>query len=139
MKHGMCNTPEYSTWERIKNRCNNPNSADYPDYGGRGIKVCDRWRKSFLAFYSDMGNKPIPNYSLDRINNNGNYEPSNCRWATIQEQANNKRSNRVFTINGATKTLKQWSDELGLKYKTVHMRINSYGWSTERALGIDNG
>jgi hypothetical protein len=89
--HGLSNTSEYHTWYSMKYRCNNTNSKDYPDYGGRGITICDRWLESFDNFYKDMGEKPTAKHSLDRINVNGNYEPSNCRWATIAEQSNNKR------------------------------------------------
>lgn len=83
----------HNTWLKIRDRCTNPSAAKFPDYGGRGIKVCDRWQ-SFENFLSDMGEKPSPNVSIDRINNDGNYEPGNCRWATAKEQANNRRAAR---------------------------------------------
>jgi len=91
--HGMANTPEYRTWGRIKTRCYNKARKDYPNYGGRGIKVCDKWLNSFTEFYIDMGEKPEPKhlYSLDRIDNDGDYEPGNCRWITVKEQNNNTR------------------------------------------------
>lgn len=91
--HGMRDTPEYGVWANMKDRCYNPSSEDYKNYGGRGIKVCERWLNSFENFYEDMGEKPWSKllYSLDRINNDGNYEPSNCRWATVKQQVNNRR------------------------------------------------
>ena len=93
-KHRMCNTSEYRSWNSMKERCLNKNYIKYNLWGGRGITICDRWLNSFENFYADMGPKPGPEYSLDRINNNGNYEPSNCRWATPKEQVNNRRISR---------------------------------------------
>ena len=95
--HGLTRTPEYKTWSEMKGRCNNMQYACYPDYGGRGIKVCERW-KSFTAFLEDMGKKPGKGYSLDRIDNNGNYKPGNCRWTTQTIQAINKRCSAKNTI-----------------------------------------
>ena len=84
-------TTEYRSWEALRKRCLNPNNAAYSHYGGRGIRICERWLESYTNFLTDMGRKPGPGYSLDRINNDGDYEPSNCRWATPKQQANNRR------------------------------------------------
>lgn len=92
--HGRSKTPEYNVWIKIKQRCFNKNGKDYPDYGGRGITVCDRWL-TFENFFSDMGERPSPTYSIDRINNDGNYEPRNCRWATPNQQARNRRVRKL--------------------------------------------
>ena len=91
-RHGMKDTPEYRSWNMMLQRCGNPNNPAYKHYGGRGIKVCDRW-KSFVNFYADMGDRPYPKdqYSIDRIDNNGDYEPGNCRWATYKQQAQTQR------------------------------------------------
>jgi NUMOD3 motif len=95
--HGMHGTPEYSSWRSMRTRCTNPNVVGYPRYGGRGITVCNRWwageggRSAFECFYADMGPRPGKKFSLDRIDNNGNYEPSNCRWATVEKQAASRR------------------------------------------------
>jgi hypothetical protein len=90
-KHGLCHTSEYSIWAGMNDRCSNPNNNAWKYYGGRGIKVCDRWRASFEAFFADIGPRPTSKHSIDRINNDGNYEPGNVRWATATVQANNKR------------------------------------------------
>lgn len=106
-KHGLSGSPEYSIWSRIKNRCQNINSPDYVDYGGRGIEVCERWM-SFECFYSDMGRRPTIHHSIDRIDNNKGYSPDNCQWATAERQARNRRSSRMVEIDGETKSLAEW-------------------------------
>lgn len=131
-KHGMSFSREYRTWESMLARCECITNREYPDWGGRGIKVCERWH-DFNNFYADMGKRPL-NTTLDRIDNNGNYEPSNCRWASAKVQANNKRSNTLITYKGKTQTLQQWADETGIYSGTISMRINHYGWSVEKAL-----
>lgn len=131
--HGKTGTKEYRAWINMRNRCSRPNVSDYPRYGGAGIKVCSRWRDSFETFYSDLG--PCPKgYSLDRINGAGNYEPSNCRWAPLALQANNKRRVKVATIKGVTKSISEWCKALGLPHRTVRARIYELGWVPEDAL-----
>lgn len=130
---GITQLPEYKVWINIKDRCQRVGANGYANYGGRGITICPQWDKSFTSFLKDVGQRPSPRHEIERIDNNGNYEPGNCRWATHQEQSNNRRSNRFFTIGDETKTLKQWSDERGLKYKSVHARIQR-GISIEDAL-----
>lgn len=131
-KHGMAKTAIYNIWQHIHQRCENPKDAAYENYGGRGIKVCERWN-SFENFVADMGIRPT-GYSIDRINNDGNYEPSNCRWATTKQQLNNRRNNRVLELNGERKTVAEWADQLGVKYDLIRNRVDRYGWSIERAL-----
>lgn len=123
----------YGIWTDMLKRCRNKHHKYYHLYGGRGIKVCERWCK-FENFLADMGEVP-DGLTLDRYpNNNGNYEPGNCRWATAIEQANNKNNNHYITINGTTKTLAEWSVHTGINKGTISSRINGYGWSEERAV-----
>ncbi len=131
---GGSRSKEYSTWMGMRSRCFNPADRRYADYGGRGITLCERWENSFEAFYADMGARPSPRHSIDRINNDGPYAPGNCRWATAQQQANNKRNNRILTHGGRSQTLSQWAVEIGIKPLALHHRIDSYGWSVDRAL-----
>lgn len=123
----------YNTWTGMISRCENPRNPSYRDYGGRGIRVCKRWRKSFVVFASDVGPKPSPQHTLDRKNTNGPYSPSNCRWATIKEQMRNRRSNVRITFQGQTKTLVEWCELTGLKRGTLNNRLRM-GWSVADAL-----
>jgi hypothetical protein len=131
---GKKNSPSYSAWANMRNRCGNPGCSNYKNYGGRGINICKRWEK-FENFIADMGEKPN-GLSLERINNNGNYEPGNCRWATDKEQRRNKRKNRLVEINGASKCLSQWCEELDLKYPNVSARLRR-DWTPKQALSLE--
>ncbi len=122
---------EYRIWTLMKDRCSNPKSPNFSRYGGRGIKVCERWQ-TFENFYSDMGLRP-EGCSIDRINNDGNYEPVNCKWATNKQQANNKTSNKLFTWHNETLTLAQWSEFFGLSGTVLNSRL-ARGWSFEVAV-----
>lgn len=124
-------TPEYTAYHGIKQRCLNPNSPAYVYYGGRGITVCPRWIDSFNHFLEDMGPRPKGFTSIDRINNNGNYEPGNCRWSNDSEQQRNKRNNRLITINGITKCQAEWCALTGIHQATVNDRIRR-GWPDEK-------
>lgn len=118
-KHGYSNTPEYTAWIHMIERCYNPNCSEYKNYGARGITVCDAWRKSFEAFISDVGDRPGTEYSLDRINNNGDYEPGNVRWTTWDVQSKNRRGIVHVTVNGRTLCLTDWSREIGCSTTTI--------------------
>lgn len=135
-KHGHCigkkASPERSTWNAVMTRCYNKNYTYYENYGGRGIKVCKRWHK-FENFLADMGERPIGK-ELDRRNNDGNYEPENCRWVTRKKNANNKGSNIRVRYRGRNRTLTQWCRKLGLPYNPIRMRIRKYGWPISKAL-----
>ena len=126
--HGMSKTPEYQAWHNMKRRCFNPNHKQYSDYGGRGIKICDRWRNSFENFLADMKLKPTPKHSIDRIDNDGDYCLENCRWSTKADQENNKSTNRLITIACVTLTIAQWTKEMGFGKTVIWDRLNS-GWS----------
>jgi hypothetical protein len=124
---------EYDVWKRMRRRCSHDaDGADRQNYFERGITVCDRWRNSFPNFYADMGPRPSPKHSIDRINNDGDYEPGNCRWATRNEQNRNTRQVRMITHNNQTKCLKDWCRELGLVYQTMRYRMRA-GLTFERA------
>jgi hypothetical protein len=131
--HGKSETSEYRIWVQMKDRCSNPKIRNYPKYGGRGITVCERWKDSFESFYSDMGPRPSLEHSIDRINNDGNYEPGNCRWSTRLEQARNRRNSFRVTYDGVTMSLQMWSEETGIHWKTMRHRLQR-GWSTKAAL-----
>lgn len=121
--HGLQDTPEYASWNGMKQRCSNPATPCYHRYGRRGITVCDRWRHSFEAFLTDMGKRPTPEHTIDRVDNNSGYSPDNCRWATKSEQARNTRRNLLLTHDGETKTLAEWSLEKGLRRTTISERL----------------
>lgn len=134
--HGKTSTPEYAIWCAIIARCFNPNYKRFSGYGGRGITLCDRWRNSFEAFLSDMGTRPSPQHSIDRFpDNDGNYEPGNCRWATRREQSRNTRRTRMLTFRGQTKCLSDWAAELGVSYLMILKRLKR-GWTIEMALSV---
>ena len=133
--HGMRYTRLYKEWRSMKNRCYCDSWEDYGNYGGRGIVVCPEWRDNFEAFRDwALVNGYQDNLTLDRVNVNGNYEPSNCRWATRKQQANNTRRSLYLEYNGEVKTAKEWADALGLNYNTLYSRITTKGWSIEKAL-----
>lgn len=132
VKHGLCGTPEYRTWASMLNRCRNPNFPGYSDYGGRGIGVCERW-KVFSQFFADMGSRPSPKHSIERINNDGNYEPSNCRWATDAEQRRNTRQNHIVEYMGTKMTLMDAAKLAGLNFNCLRYRI-THGWDIDRAM-----
>lgn len=130
-------SPELSAYRAAKSRCCNPRNAAFHLYGGRGIGMCQRWQSDFGAFYQDMGPRPSGT-SLDRIDNSRGYHPGNCRWATIEQQANNKRSNVFVDFGGETLTLAQFARKAGINYKTMHTRISTQGETAieaARALG----
>lgn len=136
LTHGDCRkgwTKEFRAWINIKQRCYNKNNAAYQKYGGRGIIVAERWMISFDNFLKDMGRAPSKDHSIERIKNDGNYEPSNCKWATRKEQNNNTRQNLLIRYRGQTKTCAQWCDQLGLNYDKVRQRIKLYNYTPERA------
>lgn len=119
----------------MKSRCLNPKSARYNCYGGRGIKVCDRWLESFENFYTDMLSTWKQGLTLERINNDGNYEPSNCKWATLKEQGNNRSTNTKITYKGRTQNISEWAREYGIKNPgTLSNRVFIHKWDIEKAL-----
>lgn len=123
--HGLSKSREYGIWSNMKNRCYNPKVESYADYGARGITVCDPWLEDFGAFVRDMGRRPSPKHELDRINNNGPYSPENCRWVLRRQNANNKRSNILLTVDGVTKAIGEWASLMGVSYNMILRRVMS--------------
>ena len=131
--HGKSGDRYYENWCKLKERCYNTHSKDYQNYGGRGIYICRRWRKSFESFYKDMGEKPSKNHTLERINNNGPYAPWNCRWATRKQQSRNKRNNVLISFKGESMCASDWAERLGMNISTLKSRLFK-NWSIEKAL-----
>ena len=133
-KHGLKESRLFSIWTNMKSRCNNPKATHYEHYGARGITVCDEWLNDFKAFYDwAMSHGYSDELTIDRIDNDGNYEPSNCRWVTMKGQGLNKSDNCIVTLNGISKPLVFWCEEYNINYKTVRDRLKR-GWSCEDAL-----
>lgn len=125
-------TPEYISWVHMRGRCNRPSAHNYRYYGGRGIRVCERWDE-FSNFFADMGPRPSVKHTLDRIEVNGNYEPTNCRWATQITQVRNSRHNHLLTANGITRCLSEWAEVCGVGAPTIRYRL-CHGQTPEQAL-----
>lgn len=125
--------PEWRVWHNMVRRCTDPNLSHYKHYGGRGIRVCERWN-NYANFIADMGHRPTPTHSLDRIDNDGDYEPSNCRWATPEEQVRNRSDNVWVEFDGRRRKLIELCDKYGIKPRLVRDRMRKYGWPLEKAL-----
>lgn len=138
-KHGHAagyeKTSEYQTWRSMRARCYRRSNKAWPQYGGRGITICDRWRDDFAAFLADMGPKPSPSHSVDRIDNDGPYSPENCRWATGTEQGRNTHRNVVVEYGGRSLCIAEWAEVTGLSYTSLRKRLGR-GWTIERALNF---
>ena len=129
LKHGLRKTRLYRIWANIKTRCYNQNDPHFKRWGARGITVCDEWKNDFKSFYDwSMSNGYSDELTIDRIDNNGNYEPSNCRWVSVYEQNKNKRNVKFITYNGKTQSIVEWTHELGLGKETIRERLKR-GWS----------
>ena len=134
-KHGLRKHRLYRIWSNMKNRCYNPNTRSYERYGGRGITVCDEWKNDFMSFYNwSIANGYRDDLTLDRSNNDGNYTPENCRWATQKQQHNNTSLNKVITIEGVSHTMAEWCEITGINYSTARDRINRGHWDPIKAV-----
>lgn len=131
--HGMSGTSEYRAWENARSRCQNPNNKKYPAYGGRGIKFCSRWQNSFQNFIDDMGTKPSQSHTLERVDSDGDYDPSNCVWATYTQQNNNRSLNRWLTVEGNRMTVAEAARAFGVPHGTILSRLDR-GHSDEEAI-----
>lgn len=136
--HGLSHTITYKSWKSMVARCKREGNDNYHNYGGRGVFVCDRWLNSFPKFLEDVGERPSKDYSLGRIDNEGNYCPGNVRWETSKEQNNNKRSNTTITINDVSRTVTQWCEILNVPRTRVYGRLNA-GWNEIEALTLPPG
>lgn len=133
--HKETKTRLYRIWSAMKRRCYNQNTPAYPDYGGRGIVICDAWKNSYESFRDwSLDNGYSSSLTIDRIDNNGNYEPGNCRWVGSDAQANNRRSNCLYTYKGETHNISEWASIYNIPYKTLHNRLKTAGWSIEKSL-----
>lgn len=130
-------SPEYRVWWAMRNRCSNPKVSNWKRYGGRGIKVCERWAESFESFVADMGVRPSADHSIDRIDNDGDYTPSNCRWVDRATQMNNRETSVKIEVNGEIRTKSEWAKHLGLSRCSIENRLRR-GWSTERTFSERN-
>lgn len=137
--HGLRYIPEYQIWLQMKGRCQNPNNKRYKYYGGRGITVCQEWAESFPKFLEDMGRRPYPQASIDRIDVNKGYCKENCRWADPITQAQNRTTAHYLTYKGKTLSMRQWAEETGLPLKRIKSRILNYHWSVEKTLETPDG
>lgn len=128
-------TSEHRAWKALNGRCYNKNSKKYQDYGGRGITVCNRWKgiDGFSNFLFDVGRRPTPLHSIDRKNNNGNYNPKNCKWSTKKEQGRNKRNNKILTFDGKSFCVSEWAEITGISSLVINLRLFR-GWKVKRAL-----
>lgn len=133
--HGMSKGQTYKIWAGIRKRCNYKKDKDFDYYGGRGIRVCERWEK-FENFFKDMGERP-KGMTLDRIDNNGNYCKENCRWISRKRQMNNTRYNHLLTYKGKTMSMMDWSEYLEIPYSRIRTRINTFGWSIEKTFEVE--
>jgi len=132
-KHGGFGTSEYNIWRRMIERCRNPNEKSWSRYGGRGIKVCERWVRDFSAFLDDVGSRPGEEMTLDRIDNDGNYEPGNVRWATAKQQHRNRNDNRVLAVDGKALCVAEWAEVSGTNPSTIRVRLHR-GWGARDAV-----
>lgn len=131
--HGLTGSPEFRTWSAMIDRCTNKSGKNYRNYGHRGITVCDEWMKSFERFLADMGPRQ-KGHTIERKDNNGNYEPSNCVWATNKDQSRNRRSTRLLSHGGRSMPISAWAEEKGIQVGTLWRRLSTYGWSADRAI-----
>ena len=140
--HGMTKSSEFTIWQMMRQRCNNPSHVSYPEYGGRGIRVCEAWNSSFATFYRDMGPRPSRRHTIDRTNNDGPYSPENCRWVTALQQGRNKRNNRLLTLKGETLTVGDWCRRLAIPKSTLLNRlaagIHSAPWHAPAHCGLSD-